>query len=111
MEETGIEAEEDPIKLFRRWLKEAEASEPNDPTAVALATSTLEGSPSVRMVLMKSIDDRGFSFFSFHRAKRPTPETLTTLKRTPGKSPTLYGREKESEISQYGLQLEEQKVT
>jgi pyridoxamine 5'-phosphate oxidase len=64
MEETGIEAEEDPIKLFRRWLKEAEASEPNDPTAVALATSTLEGSPSVRMVLMKSIDDRGFSFYS-----------------------------------------------
>ncbi|KAI9236711.1 MAG: hypothetical protein BYD32DRAFT_369445, partial [Podila humilis] len=31
----------------------------------------------------------GFSFFSFHKAKRETPETLTTLKRTPGKSPTL----------------------
>ena len=31
--------------------------------------------------------ERGFSFFSFHRAERPTPETLTTLKRTPGISP------------------------
>jgi pyridoxamine 5'-phosphate oxidase len=64
MEETGIEAAQDPIELFRRWLKEAEASEPNDPTAAALATSTLKGIPSVRMILMKGIDDRGFSFFT-----------------------------------------------
>jgi len=64
MEETGIEAAQDPIELFRRWLKEAEASEPNDPSAAALATSTREGIPSVRMILMKGIDDRGFSFFT-----------------------------------------------
>jgi pyridoxamine 5'-phosphate oxidase len=64
MEETGIEAAQDPIELCRRWLKEAEASEPNDPSAAALATSTREGIPSVRMILMKGIDDRGFSFFT-----------------------------------------------
>lgn len=64
MEETGIEPAEDPIELFRLWLKEAEASEPNDPSAAAFSTATREGIPSVRMILMKGIDDRGFSFFT-----------------------------------------------
>jgi pyridoxamine 5'-phosphate oxidase len=54
----------DPLEMFRQWLKEAEASEPNDPNAAALATSTPEGNPSVRMVLIKRVDDRGFCFFT-----------------------------------------------
>lgn len=54
----------DPIELFRRWLKEAEASEPNDPNAAALATSTPDGAPSVRMVLVKEVGERAFSFFT-----------------------------------------------
>jgi pyridoxamine 5'-phosphate oxidase len=54
----------DPISLFRTWLAEAEAKEPNDPNAVALATATPDGAPSVRMVLLKGLDERGFSFFT-----------------------------------------------
>jgi pyridoxamine 5'-phosphate oxidase len=54
----------DPIALFKEWLKEAESSEPNDPNAAALATATPDGRPSVRMVLVKRVDERGFCFFT-----------------------------------------------
>jgi pyridoxamine 5'-phosphate oxidase len=54
----------DPIELFGRWLAEAERSEPNDANAAALATSTPDGFPSVRMVLVKRADERGFCFFT-----------------------------------------------
>jgi pyridoxamine 5'-phosphate oxidase len=64
MDDKGIEAVLDPLELFGRWLKEAETSEPNDPNAVALATATPDGMPSVRMVLMKGVDERGFSFYT-----------------------------------------------
>ena len=46
------------------WLKDAEASEPNDPNACALATSTPDGVPSVRMVLLKGYDSAGFRIFT-----------------------------------------------
>jgi len=59
-----VEAATDPIPLFRAWLREAEAAEPNDPNAVALATATAEAAPSVRMVLLKGLDERGFAFYS-----------------------------------------------
>ena len=54
----------DPIDLFRQWLAEAERSEPNDANAAALATSTPDGHPSVRMVLVKRADEHGFCFFT-----------------------------------------------
>src|SRR6202043_2317132 len=54
----------DPIELFGQWLAEAERSEPNDANAAALATSTPDGFPSVRMVLVKRADERGFCFFT-----------------------------------------------
>jgi pyridoxamine 5'-phosphate oxidase len=54
----------DPIALFRSWLTDAEQTEPNDPNAMSLATTSPDGRPSVRMVLMKQLDDRGFSFFT-----------------------------------------------
>jgi len=54
----------DPLKLFHQWLREAEASEPSDANAAALATSTASGIPSVRMVLIKHADERGFCFFT-----------------------------------------------
>jgi pyridoxamine 5'-phosphate oxidase len=54
----------DPIETFNGWLREADESEPNDPNAAALATSTVTGRPSVRMVLVKRVDQRGFCFFS-----------------------------------------------
>ena len=54
----------DPFGLFRDWLAEAERTEPNDPNAMALATADAEGRPSVRMVLLKGLDERGFVFYT-----------------------------------------------
>jgi pyridoxamine 5'-phosphate oxidase len=64
MEDMDIESILDPMKLFGLWMKDAEANEPNDPNAVSLATSTQDGIPSVRMVLLKGVNERGFSFFT-----------------------------------------------
>jgi len=55
---------ENPFNLFSQWLQEAEKKEVNDPTAMALATSTADGFPSVRMVLLKDVDERGFVFYT-----------------------------------------------
>ncbi len=60
----------DPISLFRVWLAEAEATEPNDPNAVALATATPDGAPSVRMVLLKGLDERGFAFYTNAKSRK-----------------------------------------
>ncbi len=54
----------DPILLFHRWLDEAKASEPNDPTAMTLATADAAGRPSARMVLLKDADSTGFVFYT-----------------------------------------------
>jgi len=54
----------DPFCLFRQWLADAEKSEPNDPNAMALATADADGRPSVRMVLLKGVDERGFVFYT-----------------------------------------------
>lgn len=59
----------DPFALFQAWMTDAEASEPNDPNAMALATVDADGLPNVRMVLLKGLDDagtadRGFVFFT-----------------------------------------------
>lgn len=55
---------EDPLELFGSWLKQAHESEPNDPNAAALATSTMDGLPSVRIVLAKRIGEHLFCFFT-----------------------------------------------
>lgn len=54
----------DPFALFSAWMAEAEASEPVDPEAMALATADAQGLPNVRMILLKGADQRGFVFFS-----------------------------------------------
>ena len=54
----------DPFGLFREWMADAEKSEPNDPNAMALATADAAGVPSVRMVLLKGLDARGFVFYT-----------------------------------------------
>src|SRR4051794_10202834 len=57
-------AADEPFNLFRRWLAEAEASEPNDANAMALATVDADGLPDVRMVLLKGLDPQGFVFYT-----------------------------------------------
>jgi len=61
---------DDPIAIFDTWLREAEAGEPNDPNAVALATADARGRPSVRMVLLKGHDDDGFVFYTNRESRK-----------------------------------------
>lgn len=65
---SGTEADftraEDPVALFAAWMREAEASEPEDPNAMALATAGSDGLPDVRVVLLKAFDERGFVFYT-----------------------------------------------
>jgi len=54
----------DPFELFNNWFTEAQATEPNDPEAMALATADSTGRPSLRMVLMKDHGSAGFTFYT-----------------------------------------------
>ena len=54
----------DPIDLFEVWMNEAKKTEPNDPNAVALGTSDKDNSPSIRMVLLKDFNKKGFVFYT-----------------------------------------------
>jgi pyridoxamine 5'-phosphate oxidase len=55
---------DDPFTLFDAWYAEAKAVEVNDPNAMALATATADGMPSVRMVLLKGHGPDGFTFYT-----------------------------------------------
>lgn len=54
----------EPFALFAEWLSAARHSEPNDPNAMALATTDADGMPDVRMVLLKDFDAEGFVFYT-----------------------------------------------
>ena len=54
----------DPYELFGRWFTDAEETEPRVPNAVAVATADAQGRPSVRQVLLKAWDERGFVFYT-----------------------------------------------
>ncbi|MHA1157744.1 MAG: pyridoxamine 5'-phosphate oxidase [Alphaproteobacteria bacterium] len=69
----------DPIALFAAWLGDAEASEPSDPTAMALATVDESGLPNVRMVLLKQFDASGFAFYTNRESAKGT-ELLANAK-------------------------------
>ncbi len=60
----------DPFELFESWLDEATKKEPNDPNAMALATADAMGRPSVRMVLLRGLDQRGFTFFTNYESRK-----------------------------------------
>jgi pyridoxamine 5'-phosphate oxidase len=61
---------DDPIALFRRWLADAESAGVPLPNAMALATADQHGHPSVRHVLLRGIDDRGFQFFTNRESRK-----------------------------------------
>lgn len=67
---SGKFAGDNPFELAKAWLKEAEASEPNDPNAIALATSDATGLPNVRMVLLKEIEDAAFVFYTNYESAK-----------------------------------------
>jgi len=55
---------DDPFELFEKWFAEAKKKEINDPNALALGTASKTGVPSVRMVLLKDFDEKGFVFYT-----------------------------------------------
>jgi pyridoxamine 5'-phosphate oxidase len=61
---------EDPLARFEEWLKEARAELGYDADAMAVATSTAGGEPSVRMVLLKGVDERGLVFFTNYGSRK-----------------------------------------
>ncbi len=67
---SGIFEGDDPFGIARRWLAEAEAQEPNDPNAIALATVDADGLPNARMVLLKEIEDAGFVFYTNYESAK-----------------------------------------
>jgi pyridoxamine 5'-phosphate oxidase len=62
--------ETDPFVLFDAWFAEARETEPNDSNAMALATADGAGRPSVRMVLLKGHDGRGFVFYTNQEGRK-----------------------------------------
>ena len=59
-----------PIDLFKKWYSKAKETEINDPNALALATSDKNNQPSVRMVLLKDISEKGFVFYTNFNSKK-----------------------------------------
>jgi pyridoxamine 5'-phosphate oxidase len=66
----GIFAGEDPFALARAWLAEAEATEPNDPNAMALSTVGASGLPNARMVLLKDVEADAFVFYTNYESRK-----------------------------------------
>ena len=60
----------DPFEIFAAWFEEAKESEPNDPNAMSLASVGEDGMPSLRMVLLKGWDERGFVFYTNYQSRK-----------------------------------------
>jgi pyridoxamine 5'-phosphate oxidase len=60
----------EPFEMFDDWLSQAEKNEPNDYNAVAVATTTADGHPSVRMVLLKAHSEEGFVFYTNFESRK-----------------------------------------
>ena len=67
---TGIFAGNDPFAIARKWLGEAEVVELNDPNAMALSTVDDDGMPNARVVLLKSVEENAFVFYTNYGSKK-----------------------------------------
>ena len=70
---SGLDEEsagDDPLALFKRWLEEAVGAGVHEPNAMALATATTDGRPSVRIVLLKGLDAGGLTFFTGYESRK-----------------------------------------
>ena len=68
LRESDVDA--DPIRQFSKWYEEAMAAGAIEPHSMALATSTQDGRPSVRIVLLRGCDERGFTFFTNYESRK-----------------------------------------
>ncbi len=83
----------DPMIEFARWFAEATVAEVLEPNAMALATATRAGIPSVRIVLLKGYDERGFVFFTDYRSQKGAE-----LQENPHAALALYWAELERQV-------------
>ena len=67
---TEAQLTEDPMQLFKTWMDEALQSDEPEPTCIHLATVSPDGQPSVRVVLLKGFDARGFQFFTNYSSQK-----------------------------------------
>jgi pyridoxamine 5'-phosphate oxidase len=67
---TERDVDPDPIRQFEKWFEQAQRSEMIEPNAMTLATSTRDGHPSARIVLLKNVDANGFVFFTDYRSRK-----------------------------------------
>ena len=61
---------DNPVELFKKWFSEAKKTEINDPNAVAIATADGNNQPTVRMVLLKGLSEKGFVFYTNFESKK-----------------------------------------
>jgi pyridoxamine 5'-phosphate oxidase len=87
----------DPVVLFRRWFEEAEDAGIHLPNAMALATASGDGRPSIRHVLLRGIEGRGFVFYTNHGSRKGTE-----LAANPRAAFSLYWRELDRQVSVTG---------
>ena len=87
----------DPVVLFRRWYEDAERAGIHLPNAIALATASADGRPSIRHVLLREIGDRGFVFYTNHGSRKGTE-----LAENPRAAFSIYWRELDRQISVTG---------
>lgn len=66
----GEKTPKDPLALFEAWFEEAKQQEPNDPNAMSVASVGEDGMPSLRMVLLKGCDERGFVFYTNFESRK-----------------------------------------
>ncbi len=71
--------DQNPFVQFNNWLHEAIQTQANEPTAMSLSTSTPDGKPSSRMVLLKEINDEGFVFFTNYESKKGNQISINPL--------------------------------
>ncbi len=62
--------EPDPLRQFIKWYDQAVTTAPKDPNAMTLTTSTRDGYPSARIVLLKEVDERGFIFYTNYESRK-----------------------------------------
>ncbi|MDQ4027575.1 MAG: pyridoxamine 5'-phosphate oxidase [Actinomycetota bacterium] len=68
LDESDIDS--DPFRQFEEWFRRALEEQPGEPNAMTLATSTREGRPSARMVLLRGFDERGFVFYTNYESRK-----------------------------------------
>jgi pyridoxamine 5'-phosphate oxidase len=84
----------EPLAMVRRWMEEAEGAGIRNANAIALATASANGRPSVRHVLLRGLDDRGFVFYTNHGSRKGSE-----LAQNPRAAFTMYWRELDRQIS------------